>query len=70
MDHDWLRAIDATPTPDYPIRILKAYLSNGMRWCTSDGSSNELVDGMNATQDKRDALLEHAIKTLEEESGE
>jgi len=61
-----LRYIDATPTPDYPVRILKAYLSNGFRWCPSDGSESELVTKLNKIQDERDALLERAIEILRE----
>jgi len=69
MEHE-LKHIDATPTPDYPVRILKAYLSNGFCWCTSDGSESELVTELNAIQDKRDALLERAIGILREAQDE
>jgi len=59
--------IDATPTPDYAIRILRAYRSDAW-WATGTNGEqeSELVRQMNEWQDQRNAILDRAIRMLEE----
>lgn len=60
--------IDATPTIDYPLRILKAYRAMGnTRWSSTSTEiteNNPLVAQMNEWQNQRNALLDKAIEIL------
>lgn len=57
--------IDGTPNEDYVLRILRAYRQNcDCRWVSTE--PNTLIDFMNDCQDKRAALLDEAIKVLQD----
>ena len=61
--------VAATPDADYPLRILRAYRQNcDSMWASnSDGSVNSpLLEMMNEDNRKRAAILDKAIRTLEE----
>lgn len=67
MIQDFLH-IDATPNETYPLRILQAYRRLGdSKWSSSsmevDGN-HPLIQAMNDAQEKRNALLDHAIEVL------
>ena len=63
--------VDATPTLDYPLRILRAYRQNcNLRWAlstgeTSNGEDNLFIAMLNKMQDERAAVLDRAIAILE-----
>ena len=61
--------VDATPTPDYPIRILRAYRDLGRlsKWSSTMGDieGNAIIIAMNEWQSQRNELLDKAIAILE-----
>ncbi len=59
--------LDMTPDEDLPLRILKAYRQDcNSKWAISgDGTSSEIYDLMNDTQDQRASILDEAIYVLE-----
>ena len=60
--------VDATPTPDYPVRILKAYRERGDIWSDTSGKTvkvNPFIAQMNEWQRQRNELLDKAIAILE-----
>jgi hypothetical protein len=62
-----MRWINATPDPDYPARILCAYIDEGAKW--SDNTlglppENPLCKAMNEATEKRNALLYEALVKL------
>ena len=61
-----IEKIDATPDPDYPLRILQAYRSHcAVRWTMLDGSPpGPALQWMNQQSEQRAKLLDRAIATL------
>lgn len=60
--------VDATPNPNYPVRILKAYRENcDMKWTTTgmNKDSATIWEAMNFHQSKRAKILDRAIAVLE-----
>lgn len=61
--------VDATPDPEYPVRILRAHREHqNYRWVVDSGSENlrELVAKMEAARRRRAQLLDEAIRILEQ----
>lgn len=74
MSQDLINGIDATPSDDYPLRILKVYRANcDCFWELSGSGVSEaeraVWDLMNEHQRKRAAVLDRAIKILEQNIG-
>jgi len=59
--------LDATPNDDYPIRVLRSHKYNGKWSCgTTEQELPELMKLYNQWQDERNALLDRAIRILEQ----
>lgn len=61
--------IDATPTSDYALRILRAYRQSCNSRCVSttdpNGINSSICNLMNEWQEQRAAILDRAIAILE-----
>lgn len=57
--------IDATPTNNYPLRILKTYREN-CNYCWVSNLNNPVINTMNKACEERAKLLDMAIKVLED----